>query len=191
MFLVWRWSAHNDSRWRPGSEWDFIRDSPMVLYDSILAPTRTRPRKRQNTRYSHSNSFFSTLIFSDSPTCTSSFPRFIRHAIFARAAIKLAGSGSLGTHTVFLARQSSLCLESRGGMTKVGQTYLTAVKHEVDLATPERRREMAHAQSWCLHVGDGCFMPRCLQKGWTRCFNESGIDATKRHNTCRHERITV
>lgn len=162
------------------------------LYNSRLAPTRTRPRKRQNTRYSHSNSFLSTLIFSNSPACY--FPRFIRHVIFARAAIKLAGSGSLGTHTVFLARQSSLCLESRGGMTKVGQIYLTAVKHEVDLATPERRkvgREMAHAQSWCLHVGDGCFKPRCLQKGWTRCFNEPGIGTRTRHGTCRHERITV
>jgi hypothetical protein len=33
---------------------------------------------------------------------------------------------------------------------------------------------MAHAQTWCLHVGDGCFMPGCLQESWILCFDQSG-----------------
>jgi hypothetical protein len=54
---------------------------------------------------------------------------------------------------------------------------LTAVKQEVDLATLKTRKvgkKMVHAQTWCLHVGDGCFMAGCLQKRWAYGFDQPG-----------------
>jgi hypothetical protein len=65
------------------------------------------------------------------------FPQ-VPHVTSVKAGLELAKSGDLAIQTVSSTRESSSCLEfdSRGGTTNSGQC-LMAVKHKVDLATPD------------------------------------------------------
>jgi hypothetical protein len=87
------------------------------------------------------------------------FPQ-VPHVTSVKAGLELAKSGNLAIQTVSSTRESSSCLEfdSRGGMTNSGQC-LMAVKHKVDLATPDYGKWEAR---WHMRGHDVCTLVKVV-----------------------------